>query len=207
MLVNCPRHFPVLANCCLRIRNFHRLGHKNKCVNQKCNGSLKWNLYLQCDLHVLSPETIPRVAMWIHEIPLHNQKKRSGNFFWDEISCFAATFVVVVWAFLLHSMAAAKSLSKFFLASFEFLCNLGHQDQRSKFLSVFEQSSFGFSSAHSYCSRFWAALPIFVHTSGHTCVNLLPDHKNPLGGFSFKRVNFVKPFHESDKFLFGSTFQ
>ena len=35
----------------------------------------------------------------------------------------------------------------------------------------------------------------------------LPDLFHPLGGFSYKRVNFVKPFQESDKLLFESTFQ
>ena len=33
------------------------------------------------------------------------------------------------------------------------------------------------------------------------------DHIYRFGGFSFNKVNFVNPFQESDKCLFGSTFQ
>ena len=59
-------------------------------------------------------------------------------------------------------------------------------------------------------------LPILVHISGHTfssrvvawiCVSLSLDHTYPWGCSSFNNVNFVKPFHESDKFLFKSIFQ
>ena len=76
--------------------------------------------------------------------------------------------------------------------------------------------SFGFSFAHSCFSRFWAALPIFVHTSGYTqsglvvvwiFVSLLPDHRYPFGGFLLNRVNFVNHLQESDKCLLESTFQ
>ena len=81
-------------------------------------------------------------------------------------------------------------------------------------LSLRALSSFGFSFFHSCFSRFWAALPILAHTSGRsglvvvwTFVNLHPDHKNPLGCFSCNRMNFVKPFHKSDKLLLESTFQ
>ena len=83
--------------------------------------------------------------------------------------------------------------------------------------SVFEycRASF-FFFAHSCFSRFWAALPIFVQTSGHTWsglavvwifVSLPPDHIYPVVGFSLSGVNFVEPFHESDKYLLESTVQ
>ena len=70
------------------------------------------------------------------------------------------------------------------------LCNLGHQDQWSKSLSAFEHCRLRLLFFPFLFSRFWAALPFFVHTSGHTWsglavvsifVNLHPNHKYPFG--------------------------
>ena len=58
--------------------------------------------------------------------------------------------------------------------------------------------------------------PILIQATGHMWsgrdvvwifVSLPPDHICPLGRNSFKDVNLVKPVHESDRFLFPSTFQ
>ena len=58
--------------------------------------------------------------------------------------------------------------------------------------------------------------PILIQATGHMWsgrdvvwifVSLPPDHICPLGRISFKDVNLVKPVHESDRFLFPSTFQ
>ena len=78
-------------------------------------------------------------------------------------------------------------------------------------------SSFGFSFAHFCFTRFWAALPILIHTSGHTwsgmevvwiLASLSPDHMYPLGRVFFQWSKLcVYPFQESDKLLFKSTFQ
>ena len=98
--------------------------------------------------------------MWFHchVIPLYNHKP-----FVDTISDSGNTSVMLLGA-LLQSMASAiGSFQILFLYFWKIPCILGYRDRWSKFLSI---SSFGFSFAHPWFPRFWAALPIFVHTSG-----------------------------------------
>ena len=115
--------FPFLVHCCSCIRDLRWLRHKNIFVNQiVSNASSKWNLCMQCDLHVL--QTYPLRALWsswvldckdstrrlVDSWDSTSQPWIVLGIFWDAISCFAATFVVLVRAFLLHGMAAAISL-------------------------------------------------------------------------------------------------
>ena len=114
----------------------------------------------------------------------------------------------------MNHFLAAMGLSNFLLAVLRVPCNLGHQDQQSKFLSVVEHcrvlaSRFsilvfsilsGFTNFGPY---FWPYV-IWSGSRLNLCQSLRTTH--PLGGFSFHRVNFMKPFHESDKLLFEPTF-
>ena len=79
-------------------------------------------------------------------------------------------------------------------------------------------SIFGFSMAHFCFVFFFAASDMFFHVSDHTSfgrevvcflVSLLPhpDHVHPSCGFSFNRMNLVKPVHASDNSCSPSTFQ
>ena len=96
----------------------------------------------------------------------------------------------------------------------EFLCNLGHQDHWSKFLSVFEHYRFlasHFSILVSLDSerlyQFWCIL-LAIHDLVWKSFELLSISRTTYilwEGFSHNRVNFVKPFQESDKHLFEST--
>ena len=61
-----------------------------------------------------------------------------------------------------------------------------------------------------------SGFPILIQATGHMWsgrdvvwifVSLPPDHICPLGRNSFKDANLVKPVHESNRFLFPSSFQ
>ena len=125
---------------------------------------------------------------------------------WCQSESSFCTAWLVPWAFPIFS-------SHFI----EFLSNLGHQDQWSNFLSVFEHcrasvSRFANSCFFSILSSFTNFGPYFwtyMIWSG-SCLNLCPSSPKPhisFGRFSFNRVNFVNAFHESDALLFKSTFQ
>ena len=81
------------------------------------------------------------------------------------------------------------------------------------FLAV---SSFGFSIANFYFALRFDASDICFHISGYTLSGLVvvcfvvshpPDHVYPSGGFSFNKINLVKPVRASDKSPSSSTFQ
>ena len=133
------------------------------------------------------------------------------NRFWNllrAISCFATTFVMLVWTILLEGIAGAMGLTNFLLAFFY---------KESFFVILIIRINKVNSCQSSSMVEFWLlvfpflflsilrAVPMLVHTSGHTwsClevgwtfVNLLPHHIYPLGSFSFNRVNFVNRFLE-----------
>ena len=65
-------------------------------------------------------------------------------------------------------------------------------------LSLRALSSFGFSFAHSCFSPFWAALPIFVHTSGNTWSCLVVDWI--FVSLTLDHISFWKFFFQKSKF-------
>ena len=98
------------------------------------------------------------------------------------------------------------------------LCIHRHPDQLSRFLSVVDHCRV-LASRFSILvfldsgrlSQFWsirqATHDLWSRSRLNFCQSLSPDFINPLGGFSLNKANFVKPFHESDKLLFETTFQ
>ena len=94
------------------------------------------------------------------------------------------------------------------------LCTLPHLDQLNKFLlSIFLHiSRFGFSivtflflpSLSGFPTSYPSVRPHVIWTWCR--LDFCQSLTGPLGGFSFNKLNFVKPVHESDRFLFPSTF-
>ena len=134
--------------------------------------------------------------------------------FSDTISGFAATSAML-FGTLLH-MAGAVGLSSFLLA----FLRISLYSSSSK--SIKEDSAQSSSIVELWF--LFVPIPAFldserlylfsskllaIHDLVVACifVSLSPDHIYPFGGFSFNKVNLVKPLHESDKFLFESTFQ
>ena len=106
---DCREFFPFLVHCSFCIQNLHYLRHRNKFVKQ-----IEWVIEVK-PLPAMRSScfVIPLVALWINDT---FQPQIVWGIFWDASSSFAATFVVLVRAFLLHGMAAATSLSNFLLA-------------------------------------------------------------------------------------------
>ena len=173
--------FTVFVHCCFSICYFHRLEHKNEFVNQITMGHRSKSV--ACNV-VFMTFRLRR----FHSLPCGFMRFQhtTRNCFWsfsDAISDCANTFGRPFGASLLQSMTAATGLSSFLLAFFEsfFVVLVVRIDEvnPSQSLSIVELRLL-------FCfSRIWAALPIFVHSCGHTwsglvvvwtLVNLPPNH-------------------------------
>ena len=116
----------------------------------------------------------------------------------------------------LQGMAAAICLSNFLVAFMMMSLYSSSSGPMEKYLSDFWHCQVSVSRLPTLVllslSSFPEPGPRFRPYMIWTCSRLIfcqspPDHIFPFGGVSFNRVNFVKPFHESDKLVSSSTFQ
>ena len=65
--------FPFFFHCCFCVRNFHRLRHRDELVHQIV--VIHENFPFGCDVvfNALFEQSVPFVALWIHEIPLYER--------------------------------------------------------------------------------------------------------------------------------------
>ena len=138
---DCLELLPCFVHGSFCIRNFRRLWHRMKLVNQIVLSQSKQLLCLQCGLCEFGIVQIPLVALWIHRIPLYNH-----TLFWIIFHCqFSAWHSLSRCLFLLHTAWREPQVfpifSSFFLRISAHCLSSG-------------LSSFGFSFAHSCLSRF-----------------------------------------------------
>ena len=99
---DCLELLPFLVHCILCIRKCHRLEHWNKFVNQMAVG------------HRNETFACKAIFMFVSREDSNIQSYIVLGIFWDAISRFAATFVVLARTFLWAGMDAVISLSNQF---------------------------------------------------------------------------------------------
>ena len=150
---------PFLVHCCFRIRNSHRLEHRNKLLHFNCI------LCLRFDLHGLSAEMISNVVSGTPEPP----RCMHALFFWMLVGFTTLRFSVLKAGALLCSFCARH-------------CRLHWNFQLSPcvfdglfMFTIFRIDEINAFQPFEHCrvlaSLFWAAFPILVHTSGGSCLN------------------------------------
>ena len=193
------KFLPFLLQCCFRIRNFHRLRQRKKLVNQIEMGHRV--VSFACDVVFI----IFRLR-WFQTLSLGLVRLRD--------TCMLCFWNLVGFTTLRFSCPEASNVSLFLLCM-ALTPPLELPTFSSHFWRFLYILRLGSSIADSCFSLFWAAFPIWVHTASHIfrsvvawfVVSISPDHKIPVGGFSFNNVSFVNPVQESDKLRFACTFQ
>ena len=167
-------------------------------------------LGLQCDLHDALVEIVLLLVLWIREIPPCNHISSSASverqpsvvpvarnslcFFlpvpWMETSVLLHGLLIffIIWINEENSSQLSSIVIQYRLFHCPFL-----------FFSIL----CGFSISGPYLR------PHAIWSCGclNFCQFLSQTTYSVWKGFSFNNVNFVKPFHKSDKLLFKSTFQ
>ena len=160
-------------------------------------------------------ELYPLTAMW-----------SSSSFGWDDSrrclldSCDSAIHACFAFGILLDSQLCASVSWGEQCLIVPFVHGINSSTGTSNFLLTFLKVSLyspfwqldcrllffsllsGFSNLGLHCKPH-----IFRSVVAWFVVSISPDHKNPVGGFSFNNVSFVNPVQESDKLRFACTFQ
>ena len=208
MLGSSRTFFPFFIHCCLL-----HLRPWNKHVNQIVMGHrIKKPLpamVLFMMFRLRRFHSLPCGFMRFHHALMNRFLESVGM----QSPTFATTFVMP-FGDLLHSMTAARGLSKLYPRILDSFCvisviriNKVNSSQSSSIVeSWFLVCPFLLFSLLRSFSDLGPYLRPHILRSGSRLnfLSVTPNHINPFGGFSFDRVN---PLHESDISLFESTFQ